>query len=197
MTLVELLVVTIACLIAGIAIVATLKERRKAKLLHAGLILPPEDPTKSPYHLDNLSRTHVAERASFEIEGRDVVDVVMRAIDPWFVPVAVALYVRAADDSALMRRAHVLCIDIGGVNQFCFGEPDATIDADQFMVSEQWDPFMRSGQACPVQLAAFSNDEGGRRLTLRVGNPHPKGMPISGVIEIWGLPLAKIERAPA
>lgn len=132
-------------------------------------------PTCDNTSLDYLDRYFATTAASARnVAGGANGTVTFDPLDQVFCPVAVAVVAFDANDPSLPRTGFILNVDIRGCKMLDFQNATETAaGATAWIPTQAWDPFARSGCACPVNWGCFTN-VGTRSaiLTITVANPH-------------------------
>lgn len=113
--------------------------------------------------------------------------VTMAPVDPWFVPVAIAVTVNDATDMDLDRRAFFTALTVDGCRQLDINTTVPTMATTQLIPSDKWDPRARNGCACPIVMAPYTNTGIGSALAVLAGiNRNPVGINIMVSVNFYG-----------
>lgn len=131
------------------------------------------------YDIDAQSVLTTAGNAAFAVT--------MAPVNPWFVPVAIAVTVNDATDMDLDRRAFFTALTVDGCRQLDINNATPTMATTQLIPSDKWDPRARNGCACPIVMAPYTNTGIGSALAVLSGiNRNPVGISIMVTVNFYG-----------
>lgn len=128
----------------------------------------------------------IVPQAALAVAGQTAFTLTFNPVDMYFAAYAVSAVIRDTTDPSLPRVANFGSVSIDGCRMEGVNTATLTAASTQFWTSEKWDPTARSGCACPVRWGCFTNSALGRPLVIQGFNPHPAGISINVIVEVYG-----------
>lgn len=128
----------------------------------------------------------VVPQAALSVAGQSAFTLTFNPVDMYFTAYAVSAVVRDSTDPSLPRVANFGSVSIDGCRMEGVNTAPLVAGSTQFWSSEKWDPHARSGCACPVRWGTFTSNALGRPLVIQGFNPHPAGISINVIVEVYG-----------
>lgn len=132
----------------------------------------------------------IVPQAALAVAGQTAFTLTFNPVDMFFCAYAVSAVIRDTTDPSLPRVANFGSVSIDGCRMEGVNTAPLTAASTVMWSSEKWDPTARDGCACPVRWGCFSNAALGRPLVIQGFNPHPAGISINVIVEVYGKGLS-------